>query len=350
MANYSFWQELPKPFFVLAPMADVTDAVFRRIITKYSHHGDVEGGPHVVWTEFVSCDGLDSAGRDVMLRDLEFTEGERPIVAQVFGSKPENFEKAARLIKELGYDGIDINMGCPVRNIQKQCAGAFLIQDPKLAQDIVYATKQGAGDMPVSVKTRVGYNQREIETWIPALLETNIPVLTVHARTRKEMSKVPARWEDIATIVDMAKGTNTLIIGNGDVRDLAHAKERVAETGADGAMLGRAVFGNPWLFYDKTCEVHGVHISADPKHVRVEGCECITFEEKLRVMVEHTQLFAEVLGDIKNFALMKKHYKAYVNGFSGAKEFRTSLMDCPDVESISNAVDVYLKTKPFSCA
>ncbi|HSE56561.1 MAG TPA: tRNA-dihydrouridine synthase family protein, partial [Candidatus Paceibacterota bacterium] len=193
----NFWQELRKnkqPFFCVAPMADVTDAAFRRLIAKYSRHGEFGGGPDVFWTEFVSADGLMSQGREVLGRDLEYCEAERPIVAQLFSSNPEKMEGAARLCAELGFDGIDINMGCPDKTIEKQGAGAAMIKNPEQAQAVIRAAKRGAGNLPISVKTRVGYNTVQITEWIPLLLKENIAALTVHARTRKELSAVPAPW------------------------------------------------------------------------------------------------------------------------------------------------------------
>ncbi len=321
----NFWTNLPRPFFVLAPMADVTDAAFRRIIAKY-------GKPDVLWTEFVAVDGLLSPGREVLLRDFMYTESERPIVAQIFGGKPENFEKVATMIAELGFDGIDINMGCPDRNVEKQGGGANLIKDPARAKEIILATKQGAGELPVSVKTRVGYNAVQLDTWLPALLETKLAAITVHARTRKEMSAVPARWEHVreAVAIRDALSPCTLIIGNGDVTDLEDAKSKTMETGADGAMLGRAIFGNPWLF------------SPDHNMSRLRLDISGHIEEKLLVMVEHTKLFEELLGDVKNFAVMKKHYKAYVNGFDGAKELRIKLMETNNGSEVSALVDLFL--------
>ncbi len=325
----NFWTKLPKPFFVLAPMADVTDAAFRRIITKYAK-------PDVLWTEFVAVDGLLSLGRDVLLRDFMYTEAERPIVAQIFGSKPDNFFKVAQMIAELGFDGIDINMGCPDRNVEKQGGGASLIRHPKLAQEIILATKAGAPTLPVSVKTRVGYNQVELDTWLPALLEANIAALTVHARTRKEMSDVPARWSHVAEAVLLRNSLapETLIIGNGDVKDLGEARQKVEDTGADGVMLGRAIFGNPWLFAkDQKMSRLSLDMSVSSE---------ILIREKLQVMVEHTKLFMELLGDVKNFAIMKKHYKAYVNGFDGAKELRIALMETNSVEEVESIVTRWL--------
>jgi nifR3 family TIM-barrel protein len=314
----NFWQKLPQPFFALAPMADVTDAAFRRVICKY-------GKPDVTWTEFVSADGLSSPGREALKIDLMYTEAERPIVAQLFSSHPEKMREAAKLCAELGFDGIDINMGCPDKSIEKQGAGAAMIKNPERAAEIIQAVKDGIADagksIPVSVKTRVGYNKVQIDEWIPFLLAQNIDALTIHARTRKEMSLVPARWDHVREVVEIRNkmGLTTKIIGNGDAVDIAHARTLVEETGCDGVMLGRAIFGNPWLFSGYVP----------------------TTEEKLEVMIEHTKLFEELLGAHKNFAIMKKHYKAYVNGFDGAKELRVKLMEC------ENAAEVEARVKEF---
>ncbi len=321
-----FWENLRKPFFVMAPLADVTDCAFRQMIAKYSRHGEDGGGPDVFWTEFVSADGLCSEGREVLLRDFAFTDREHPIVAQIFSSNPDNMFKTAQLIASLGFDGIDINMGCPDKSIEKQGAGAAHIKDIRLAQEVIRATMAGAPHLPVSVKTRIGYNKENLKEWIGAILETKPAVITVHARTRKDLSLVPARWEEVARAVKLAKGTGTLIIGNGDVRDLSDAHEKALATGASGVMLGRAIFGNPWLFD-----------SARTGYV-------IPLKEKFEVMIEHTHLFEKLLGDIKNFAIMKKHYKAYVNGFDGAKELRVELMECKDADEVERIAREFLKT------
>lgn len=298
-----FWNSLKKPFFVLAPMADVTDAAFRRLIAKY-------GKPDVIWTEFVSADGLCRApepGLSKLKRDLLFSEAERPIVAQLFTSNPEHMKQAAKLVLDMGFDGIDINMGCPDRSIEKQGAGAAMIKDPARAREIIRAAKEGVQNkIPVSVKTRVGYNKVDLVPWFTELLAEEPAVLTVHARTRKEMSKVPARWEHVREAVELRNklGSKTLIVGNGDVLNIAHARELADQTGCDGVMLGRAIFGNPWLFSE---------------HVP-------TSQERVSVLAEHVQLFHDLLGDIKNFAIMKKHFKAYIHGWEGAKELRDKIM------------------------
>ncbi len=314
----NFWEKLEKPFFVLAPMANVTDAAFRQIIAKY-------GKPDVMWTEFVSCDGLcHPDGREAIKIDLNYTEGERPIVAQVFTAHPEKMREAAKYILELGFDGIDINMGCPDKNVMKQGAGASLMKNPELAKELILAAKEGVENkIPVSVKTRIGFNSDELEEWLLKLLEAKPSAITVHARTKKELSLVPANWDRVKRAVEIARGSGVLILGNGDVKNMEEARMRVAETGCDGVMIGRGIFGNPWLFDETKKE--------------------ISVEEKLRVMVEHTQLYEEIFRDVKSFELMKKHYKAYVHGFPEAKELRVKLMDCHTAKEVENVMEEFLK-------
>ncbi len=327
-----FWQNLideklskGETLSVVAPMADVTDIAFRTLLAQY-------GKPDVMWTEFVSADGLNSPGREVLKRDLEFTNIERPIVAQLFTSTPENMKKAAALCRELGFDGIDINMGCPDKSIEKQGAGAAHIKDWKTAQAVIRAAQEGAQDLPVSVKTRIGYNKIEFMEWLPKILECNIPTLTIHLRTRKEMSLVDAHWELMPEIVklvrditgDLSEG-GTIILGNGDVKSVTEGKQKARDTGANGVMIGRGIFGTPWFFNEQ------------------EFNRGKSIEERLKICIEHTKLYEEKLGDIKSFAIMKKHYKAYVNGFDGAKELRMELMDCKNATEVETKINQFLK-------
>jgi nifR3 family TIM-barrel protein len=318
----SFWNNLPKPILALAPLANVTDAAFRRVIAKYS-----KPASYVTWTEFVSADGLclaDEEGKAKLMRDLLYTEAERPIVAQLFTSNPAHMEQAAALVQSLGFDGVDINMGCPDKSIEKQGAGAKLIMMPKLAQELIAAAKRGAPNLPVSVKTRLGYNKDILDDWLPMILAAEPAVVTIHARTRKEMSKVPARWDRVKRAVEIRNelGSTTLIFGNGDVKDVADAEQKAKETGADGVMLGRAIFGRPWLFS------HSQEYEND-------------VEKKLKILIEHTKLFEELLGDIKSFAIMKKHFKAYVEGFASAKELRMQLMEAENAGEVEKIITQY---------
>ena len=324
----SFWKKIKKPIYALAPMANVTDAAFRQIIAKY-------GKPDLMYTEFVSCDGLLSDGRESLLLDLKFTEAERPIIAQFFTCQPENMQACARLAAELGFDGIDINMGCPDRSIERQGAGAALIKTPKLARELIQAAKDGAGGLPVSVKTRLGYNKDILDEWLPEVLKAEPAAVILHARTRKEMSAVAAHWNRVADAVKIRNDlkSETLILGNGDVKDLDEAVAKIKETGCDGVMIGRGIFGNPRLFS------------------RERDYREVGLEEKLAVMLEHTflyeQMFSRPGGQAgkKSFDVMKKHYKAYVTGFDGAKELRVKLMECKTAAEASKLVMPYLPAR-----
>jgi len=300
----------------IAPMANVTDAAFRRMFVEC-------GRPDIFWTEFVSVEGLLSAGKEALLPDLWHDEAEHPIVAQIFGGKPEQFEEVAPMLRELGFDGIDINMGCPDRGVEASGGGAALIKDPKLAQRIVQSLRKSAGGLPVSVKTRIGYNTDEIATWIPALLETEIAALTIHLRTRAEMSGVPAHWELAPKIVALRDryAPQTLLLGNGDLDSLEIARARVEQSGFDGAMIGRGVFGNPWFFSGRTPDIR----------------------ERLERLVRHAELFERLYVGRKSFSVMKKHFKAYATGFVGAKEFRARLMNAENAAEAKNAVELFLR-------
>jgi len=339
--HMGFWATVSKPCIVIAPMADVTDVSFRQMFAKY-------GKPDVMWTEFVAADGLCRApkssqgddklsGHDKLWKDLLYFENERPIVAQLFSGNPKYMEQAAYEVTLAGFDGIDINMGCPDKAIQRQKAGAFLIKEPKLATQIIDAVKKGIArackelqkePIPVSVKTRLGFNTDIMEEWMTHILKSNPAVLTLHARTRKEMSKVPARWDRIRDAVRLrdSLGSKTLIFGNGDVKDLEDAHAKARETGCDGIMVGRGIFGNPW-FFDSTSQ----------------GGKTISLEQKLHALVEHTYLFEKYLPH-KNFALMKKHYKAYVHGFEHAKDLRGDLMEAKDGREVEAIVNEFLKS------
>lgn len=325
--NLSFWGKLDKPFFCLAPMSDVTDSAFRRLLAKYGKNRENKNKV-VFWTEFIAADGLcNKLARKKLSHILKFSEGERPIVAQVFGANPENMKKACQYIASLDFDGIDINMGCPDKSVIAQGAGSALIRTPELARKIIKAAKEGvfsAGkNIPVSVKTRIGFNKEEIDKWIPELLKEDISALTIHLRTKKEMSLVDAHWNLMPKIIDLRNkiSPNTLIIGNGDVKSLEGVKDNANKYGCDGIMIGRGIFGDPWFF-------SGYKPS---------------LKEKLEVMIEHTKLFEKDLGGIKSFDVMKKHYKAYVNDFRGAKELRIKLMEAKDSKEVERIVNNFLK-------
>ena len=307
----SFWDDLPRPFFLVAPMANATDTAFRRIITECS-------SPHAVYTEFTSVAGLCSRGAPRLMVDLEFAECERPVIAQFFGSVPEQFRRCAELAVELGFDGVDINMGCPDRAVLRQKAGAALIRDPDLAVEIIDATRDGAGDLPVSVKTRIGDASDIVEEWIGRLLTARPAAIAIHARTIKERSEVPAHWDAVRRACELARGTGVPIVGNGDVRSLDQGRALAAETGADGVMIGRGVFGNPWLFSE----------AGGPGDLRVA----------VETMLAHALLYDLLFAGRKNFVDMRRHFKAYVGGFPGARRLRMELMETRSVADVERVV------------
>ena len=332
--NKNFWQDLRKekgdePILVLAPMADVTDYAFRKVIAKY-------GMPDVMWTEFVSADGLSLApeeGREKLMKGLEFDDKQRPMIAQIFSSNPEYMENAAKLVSSLGFDGVDINMGCPARNIEKQLSGSAMIKHPELSQKVIEATVDGAPMLPMSVKTRLGYNEDNLEDWLRTILEKKPKLVTLHARTRRDLSKVPARWERIRRAVeirdefqsDIPKEERTLIFGNGDVNSIADAKKKASETGCDGVMIGRGIFGKPWLFNKKYSD------GGMPP-----------LKKRLKILIEHAEAFDKYCG-YKNFAVMRKHFKAYVQGFQGSKELRIELMMTTNSKEVKQIVKKFIK-------
>jgi len=334
----SFWTNLPKPFFVMAPMADVTDVAFRALVAK-------RGKPDVFWTEFVSADGLyhtierktfshsqecENVGNP-LLRDLQFDSDQRPIVAQIFSSKPEMIAYATKLVATLGFDGVDINMGCPDRAIERQGCGAAMIKNPKLAQEIIRAA-QKASSLPVSVKTRIGYNKEELDEWLTALLEANPAAITLHLRTRKEMSFAPADWEQMKKAVEIRSRVNpkVLLIGNGDVQNLEDARIKIAESGCDGAMLGRAMFGNPWVFAG--ISGHRMSPSEVGHPMSTHG-----LDEKLEALVELAHGF-EKIQPPKHFAILKKHIKAFVTGFPEAASLRARLMQAENATELERVI------------
>ena len=295
-------------------MADVTDSVFRRVIAEIAK-------PDVFFTEFTSADGLaHEKGREKLLINLKYSELERPVVAQIFGSWPDNIKKAAALCRELGFDGVDINMGCPDRKVEKQGAGAALIKNPDLAREVIDAAREGAPDLPISVKTRLGYSRLdEFPDWFSLLLESRLAAITVHLRTRQEMSKVPAHWHLASQLRELG-GKASKLIANGDIEDLADAREKAEKYNLDGVMLGRAIFGNPWLFTGR----------AKPD-----------WPEVFRVMIYHATLFEETYKGIKNFAIMRKFFGAYVAGHPRASELKLALMSCNSASEVSSVLSKF---------
>ena len=307
----NFWNSLPEPFFVLAPMDDVTDIVFRDVVEHVA-------APDVFITEFVSTDGLDSPGRERVIEKLRFNPAStKPLVAQIWGKDPDKYYKAAQdIMKMNGFTGIDINMGCPEKGIvARGCCGG-LIGNFDRSKAIIEATKAGAGDLPVSVKSRIGLNTIITEEWYGFLLQQNLSTVTVHARTVKEMSKVPARWEEIKKVVELRNqlAPGTMIVGNGDVENRTHGLALAAETGVDGIMIGRGIFHDIFAFDNELPE-------ASP-------------EEMIRILLMHLDRYEAEWGDEKSFQILKKFFKIYVNGWPGASILRAKLMESNDPATV----------------
>jgi tRNA-dihydrouridine synthase len=364
MDENSFWNNLPRPIVGLAPMDGVTDAAFRTITARH-------GGPDLSFTEFVSIDRIVS-GYDPDLAELRYSEIERPAIAQVFGTDPEAFYQTAHLICELGFDGIDINMGCPSKTVARAGAGAGLIRTPERAREIIRRTRQGIRDwaagqaidriglpssvaedvrrakvrwfgrpaepvveiprqiIPVSVKTRLGYGRVVIDDWIPSLLSESPAAITLHGRTLAQNYSAEADWEAIARAAEIVRRSDTLILGNGDVRSASKAVRRIRETGVHGVLVGRAAMGNPWIFRTGDSIRSGVRSGelppADPD---------VSIAEKIAVALEHAELFDRYRGKL-SFRNMRKYLAAYWSGFPGAAELRRRLVQVENLREVES--------------
>lgn len=323
--SLNFWKELNRPVFALAPMEDVTDTVFREIVLSLSSPDKL----HVLFTEFTSVDGMNHPkGRDVVSQRLRINTGERDllkeknvrIVAQLWGSSPEKFYRASKIIsEEYNFDGIDINMGCPVKKIVKQGACSALILQPQLAREIIQAASEGSG-LPVSVKTRIGFDTVDTLAWIDNLLDSQASAICIHGRTRKMQSEGSADWNEISKSVRLRdeKKCSTLILGNGDVMNIEEAENKVRIFGVDGVMIGRGIFANPWLFSNNTDEKSQA--------------------EKIDVLLKHAELYDHTWGSGKNFAQMKRFFKIYLSGFSGAAQLRAVLMNANKLSEVKDCL------------
>ncbi|MFO0882134.1 MAG: tRNA-dihydrouridine synthase [Candidatus Saccharimonadales bacterium] len=316
------FKSLPRPFFVLAPMDDVTDTVLRQIIADCAP-------PDLFFTEFVNVDGLQSRGRPRLMHKLSFTPKEQPLIAQIWGKTPANYEKVADELVEMGFAGVDINMGCPDKSVVKNGCCSALINNRELAVEIIASVKRGvAGRVPVSVKLRTGFNQVDF-SWPELILQQGIDMLTVHGRTTKEMSKVPARWEDIKTIREIRDkvAPQTLIVGNGDVMSREHGERLAAETGVDGVMIGRAIFTDPYIFAKNSSWAD------TPEH------------EKLVMYKNYIELFLKTYPPeqrIRNWESLKRMAKIYVHGVEHASQLRDRLVRSTTPQTMLDTIDSYL--------
>lgn len=319
----SFWHKLPQPFKVLAPMEDVTDTVFRRVVASCSR-------PDVFFTEFTSTDGLFSPGRERVIERLEFSPNEGPLVSQIWGNNPENYLKAAIEMRERGFDGIDINMGCPVAKIATKGCCSGLIENPNLAKELILAAREGAKELPVSVKTRLGYRDLRTEEWAGFLLELNLPVLTIHGRVAKHQSKYPANWDEIAKVVKLRDQMDkkTLIIGNGDIFSQEDFHRRHQESLVNGLMIGRGIFQNLFIFNDQG----------------ITNMSQLTAKQKIELLLQHIALHSARWGTQTRYGLLKKFYKIYIAGFPLAGDLRAKLMETTDLTEALAILDPFIAT------
>jgi tRNA-dihydrouridine synthase len=304
------------PVFILAPMDDVTDTVFRQVIAGCAP-------PDVYFTEFVNVDGLQSPGRDRLLHKLAFSNKEKPIIAQIWGLKPENFYKTTKDLIEMGFAGVDINMGCPVKAVIKSGTCSALMNNRDLAVDIIKATQRAAaGVIPVSVKTRLGYNEIDL-SWAELLLQQSLDTLTIHGRTKKEMSKVPSNWSAIGDIRGLRDKINpsTKIVGNGDVISRQQGLELAKTYKLDGIMIGRGVFGDPYIF------------AKDSPWLNKSK------KDKIELYKKHIELFKDTYKDNeRSVKSLNKYCKIYISGFDGAKDIREKLMRTESIDQLLELV------------
>src|SRR3990167_5073304 len=328
----SFLGGLPRPIFILAPMDDVTDTVFRQIIADLAP-------PDLYFTEFVNVDGLQSPGREKLLKKLRFTDKERPIVAQLWGTNPENFYKTVKEVKQMGFDGVDLNMGCPVKNVVKAGACAALINNRELAAEIIDASReasrstdstsslqassgQAGKQFPVTVKTRVGFNTTDM-SWIEFLLSKKLDLLSIHGRTAKQLSKVPPNWDLIGRAREMRDllCPATLVVGNGDVMSRQQGLELAKKYQLDGIMVGRGIFEDPFLF-------------AIPLDSGSPWGD-YTREQRIDLFRKHIELFANTWKNgERRVETLNKFCKVYISDFSGAKELREQLMKARSADEL----------------
>ncbi|WP_321286135.1 tRNA-dihydrouridine synthase [uncultured Sunxiuqinia sp.] len=323
-----FWTEIATPIMALAPMEDVTDTSFRELVAKISEPGCL----HLLFTEFTAVDGMNHpVGKKRVSERLIVSESERRLlkekgirlIAQIWGNKPEVFHRITREItEEYDFDGVDINMGCPVKNVVKQGSCSALIDQPKLAQEIIIASKE-ATHLPVSVKTRTGIRQHETERWMTQLLETKPAAITLHGRIQKQQSDGEADWNEIAKAVAIRNELNPSIpiLGNGDILSYAQSVEYCNKYGVDGVMIGRGIFHDPW-FFNSAKKLAGK-------------------EEKLEQLVNHTKLFERNWGGVKNFNILKRFYKIYASGFEGAAQLRARLMGANSYDDVYQIVGTH---------
>ena len=364
----SFWRNIEKPIIGLSPMDGVSDASFRYITAKH-------GGPDITITEFVNIETFTHAPQN-LVRDLTYSEIERPVVAQIYGHTPDLFYRVAHVVCELGFDGLDINMGCPAKKVVGKGSGAALILNPTLACSIIQSARLGIQHwfegqtladlgasqeliqrveisnrhrtgkekpsrrrlIPVSVKTRLGYDQIVVEEWVRTLLGENLVAISLHGRTLKQMYRGSADWSAIARAVECARDSETLILGNGDLQSMEDVHRRVRETGVDGVLLGRSTQGNPWIFRTKDQVKQALNGDKAPECSQLQ----VSVEDRIRVILEHRHYFQNRC-DPPSFVGMRKHLAWYCKGIRGAAELRANMVRTNSVNEVMEDLAIIIE-------
>ena len=359
-----FWDRIPKPIIGLSPMDGVTDASFRLVAARH-------GPPDLCMTEFTSVEAI-CCGAEGFVRDLSYGERERPVLAQIYGRTPHAFYQVAHVVGELGFDGLDINMGCPARNVAARGCGAGLIRNPELAVALIRSARQGLADwaagqrleevglapevvervrgmkrgraapagrpsIPLSVKTRVGYDEVEVDGWIPVLLGEGPAAISLHGRTLKQMYRGAADWDAIGRAVELARESPTLILGNGDLKSMPEVVERIRQTGVDGVLLGRGALGNPWIFRHKQWAKDTL-AGVSPAAAAAPDESSVSRNERTRVLLEHSRHFEGLWGE-RRFPAMRKHLAWYCKGFRGASRWRAQMVRARNAEEVARIVE-----------
>jgi len=372
----NFWQTLPRPVIGLSPMDGVTDASFRAIVAQ-------QGKPDVTFTEFTHVHDI-CRGPEVCLEPLIYSEMERPMVAQLYGNDPELFYQAAHAVCELGFDGLDVNMGCPSKSVAASGSGAGLIRTPELARAILQAAKRGIEDwaggrtleqvgftqarvvafqrlnqqrggenrtirrkIPLSVKTRIGYDSVTVEAWIEQLMQEQPALISLHGRTLRQMYRGVADWSAIARAAVVMKGSGTLLFGNGDIHSLQDAIVRVRETGVDGVLVGRAVLGAPWFFRSKE-RVRELVCGTDGSGVELQT-EVVALDQRFAVLLDHGRQFQALCGQ-KRFYRMRKHLGWYCKGFPHAAALRSRMVQVSSFSELEAVLDDYRTSRVVDSA
>ncbi len=355
-----FWHRIDKPIIGLSPMDGVTDASFRLVAARY-------GRPDLCMTEFTSVEAI-CCGAEGFVRDLSYGDCERPVLAQIYGRTPDAFYQVAHVVCDLGFDGLDINMGCPAKNVANKGCGAGLILNPELAVAIIRAARRGLRDwaagqrledvglapdvlervrhmnrgrippaarkvIPLSVKTRVGYDKVAVDEWIPVLLGERPAAISLHGRTLKQMYRGLADWDAIHRAVELARDLPTLILGNGDLKSMSDAVERIRQTGVDGVLLGRSAMGNPWVFRDKQWAKDTLAGVSSPGGAGLD----VGRKERTRVLLEHSRHFESLWGE-RRFPAMRKHLAWYCKGFRGAAQWRAQMVRARNADEVARIV------------